>query len=185
MFNFKKKQSDASLGTEPGKDPDKSTNIGINTEEMIDDISFIREIKHTKGKWQQYDVLLEARGYGWDAMVDWATYMEHADLDNISTITTSAMANMPETELIDYYRKSQGSIKEFDKLSAEQGVLAIGGISRVLKAPVKIVWFNQTRVLRLFTPIDDEELLTRYIETVIRRTFGTEDAMKRAARDKL
>ena len=31
------------------------------TEEMIDDISFIREIKHTKGKWQQYDVLLAAK----------------------------------------------------------------------------------------------------------------------------
>lgn len=57
---------------------------------------------------------------------------------------------------------------------------SVYGISRVLKCPVKIVWFNQSRVLRLFTIIDDEVLLTKYIETVIRRTFGTKDAMKLA-----
>ena len=44
---------------------------------------------------------------------------------------------------------------------------------------VKIVWLNQTRVLRMFTPVNDEELLTRYAETVIRRSFGTAEAMKK------
>ena len=184
MFSFfknKKKQSDASLAQEPGEDADESTNIGINTQETIDDISYIREIKqHINGVWWQYDVLLEARVYGWETMVDWAAYMESADLDNISTVTVAEMANMPETELINDYRQCSGNLKEFDKLSFERGQLAIGGISRVLVAPVKIVWFNQTKVLRFFTLIDDEELLTRYIETVIRRTFGTEDAMKLA-----
>ena len=113
-------------------------------------------------------------------MVDCAAYMESADLDGISTVTVAEMANMPETELINDYRQCDGTLKEFDKLSVERGQLAIGGISRVLKAPVKIVWFNQTRVLRLFTLIDDEQLLTRHAETVIRRTFGTKDAMKMA-----
>ena len=183
MFKFfknKTEKSDANPAQEVRKNTDKPTNNSINTEEMIDDISYIQEIKHIKGNWQQYDVLLAARGYGWDMMVDWAAYMEQADLDNVSTITTARMANMPDEELIDYYRKSNGSIKEFDKLCTEQGVLAIGGISRVLKAPVKIVWFNQTRMIRIFTLIDDEILLTKYIETVIRRTFGTKDAMKLA-----
>ncbi len=150
-------------------------------EEMLDDVSYIEDMKHTmNGVWQQYDVLLASRGYGWDYMVDTAAYMESADLDSISTITTSEMADMPETELIGAYRKTQGSIKHFDRLSVEQGQLALGGISRVLKAPVKIVWFNQTRVLRFFTPIDDDILMTKYVETVIRRTFGTGDAMKLA-----
>lgn len=150
-------------------------------EEMLNDVSFIKDMKHTmSGAWQQYDVLLAARGYGWDYMVDTAAYMESADLEGISTIATAEMANMPETELIDAYRKTHGSIKDFDRLSIEKGQLAIGGISYALRAPVKIVWFNQTRVLRFFTPIDDETLLTKYIETVIRRTFGTKDAMKLA-----
>ena len=151
-----------------------------NAEEILDDVSFIQDIRHNRGPWQQYDVLLAARGYGWNMMVDWAAYMESADLDGISTITTAEMINMPETELIDEYRKTQKGIKNFEALKEERGVLAIGGISRVLKAPMKIVWFNQTRVLRFFTPIDDEELLTKYVETVIRRSFGTKDAMKKA-----
>lgn len=150
------------------------------TEEILDDISYIQEMKHIRGPWQQYDVLLAARGYGWNTMVDWAAYMESADLDAISTITTAEMVNMPSTELIDQYRKEPNGIKNFAALKEEKGLLAIGGISRMLKAPVKIVWFDQTRVLRFFTPIDDEELLTKYIETAIRRTFGTKDAMKKA-----
>ena len=149
-------------------------------EEMLNDVSYIQEMKHIRGAWQQYDILLAASGYGWTYMVDCAAYMESADLDGISTVTVAEMANMPETELINDYRQCDGTLKEFDKLSVERGQLAIGGISRVLKAPVKIVWFNQTRVLRVFTLIDDEQLLTRYVETVIRRTFGTKDAMKMA-----
>ena len=43
---------------------------------------------------------------------------------------------------------------------------------------VKIVWYNQTRVPRLFTHINDETLVTKYVETIIIRTFGTKYAMK-------
>ena len=156
---------------------DKKTAEGTD---MLDDISYIREMKHIHRAWQLYEVLLATRGYGWDYMVDLAAYMESADFDPVSTLTVAQMANMPETELINDYRQWGGTLIEYDKLSFERGQLAIGGISRVLKAPVKIVWFNQTRVLRFFTPINDEQLLTRYIETVIRRTFGTDDAMKLA-----
>lgn len=40
-------------------------------EPMIDDISYIQEIKHLSGKvgfvlWQQYDVLLASQKYGWE-----------------------------------------------------------------------------------------------------------------------
>ena len=38
--------------------------------------------------------------------------------------------------------------------------------------------FNQTQILRFFTIIDNEELVKKYAETVIRRTFGTENEMK-------
>ena len=160
-------------------------NVVQTAEPMIDDISYIQEIKHLSGKvgfflWHQYDVLLATRIYGWETMVDWAAYLEFADIDNIETITTADLANESETELIDDYRQSKGGIKEFKKLTEERGSLSIGGYSRTLKGSVKIVWFNQTRVLRFFTQFDDETLMTKYVETVIRRTFGTEDAMKLA-----
>ena len=58
------------------------------------------------------------------------------------------------------------------------GILSIAGISKTLKAPMKIVWINQTKVLRFFTSVDNDLLIKKYVETVIRRTFGTENAMK-------
>lgn len=178
MFQFfKKKKQTEEVKHETGKNADPQTTTETDT---IDDLSFIQKMHHIHGTWDQYDILLAARGYGWDMMVDWAAYMEEADLDAVSTITVAEMANMPETELINEYRKSESGLKSFNLLAYERGMLAIGGISRTLKAPMKIVWFNQTRVLRFFTPIDDEVLLTKYIETVIRRTFGTKDAMKLA-----
>ena len=188
MFNFfkKGKKGETSQPTEDklpkeSKEPVSAQgNEAENGEEIIDDISYIQEMQHIRGTWHQYDVLLAARGYGWDTIVEWAAYMEEADLDDISTMTVAETVNMPETEIIDEYRNAKLSIEKFDKLATARGRLSIGGLSRVLKAPVKIVWFNQTRVLKFFTVIDDDLLMTKYIETVIRRTFNTVDAMKLA-----
>lgn len=154
-------------------------------EPMIDDISYIQEIKHLSGKvgivlWQQYDVLLATQKYGWETMVDFAAYLETADMVKIDSITVADMINEPSTELVHVYNQSKVGLKKFDKLAEEKGVLSIAGYSSTLKDSVKIVWFNQTRVLRVFTQLDDETLITKYVETVIRRTFGTDDAMKLA-----
>lgn len=164
MFNFLKKNIRSS----------------VNGKDMLDDVSYIREIRHIPGTWHQYDILLAARGYGWETMTDWAAYMEAADLDQISTVTVGETAHSREEELIDQYRNSSGTLKEFSAMKTERGMLAIGGISRILGVPVKVIWFNQTRVLRLFTPEGDEQLMKRYTETMIRRTFGTPDEMKEA-----
>lgn len=148
-------------------------------EEVLDDISFIREMRCYRESWIQYDFLLAASGYGWDYMVGSADYMSMADLDNIGTISVSPIAGGEAREYIEAYKASGYSIKDMDVLKNEAGALGVGGISRVVKAPVKIVWFNQTRTLRIFSPVDDEDLFLRYAETVIRRTFGTDAAMKK------
>ena len=62
----------------------------------------------------------------------------------------------------------------------ESGVLSIGGKSKSIGGPVMIVWTNQTQFLRILTVIDNDEILRRYTETMIRRTFNTPDAMKLA-----
>lgn len=127
-----------------------------------------------------YDILLESHGYGWDDMISWAAYMTEADLEGISTVTTAAISGAPESEHIDEYSAAGNDIKKIKSLEHEMGVLSIGGISRTLNMPVKIVWYNQTRALRIFTPLNDDDRMNRYVETMIRRTFGTEDAMKKA-----
>ena len=156
-------------------------------ESFIDDDSYIESIQHLSGKvgiwvWQQYDVLLAAQPYGWETMVDLAAYLETADIKSIDSLTVSDTPSDSPVELSHVYNQSKVGLKNFDKLKDERGMLCIAGHSRTLKGDVKIVWFNQSRALRLFTLINNETLVRKYVETLIRRTFGTPDAMKLAQR---
>ena len=162
----------------------KTANVQT-AESMLDDTSYIQEMKHLSGKdgnvvWQQYDILLAAQHYGWETMVDYAAYLESADFDNVESLTVADISDEPATDLTYVYNQSKVGLKNFEKLAVERGLLGVGGHSRTLNDSIKIVWFNQTRTLRVFTRINDETLVTKYVETVIRRTFGTKDAMKLA-----
>ena len=155
------------------------------TETMLDDVSYIQEMKHLYGEvrivlWQQYDILLAARPYGWETMVDWAAYMESADIDKIDSIIVGNMNEDNDIELAHVYNQNKIGLNNYERLKEECGMLSIAGHSRTLDDSIKIVWANQTRVLRLFTHINDETLITKYVETLIRRTFGTKDAMRLA-----
>ena len=154
-------------------------------ETMLDDISYIQEIKHQHGNvgnvvWQQYDILLAAQHYDWWTMVDWAAYMESADINMIESVVVADLAEAIGTELVHVYNQDKVGLKNFEKLKEEQARLSIYGHSHTFNSSVQIVWFNQTRVLRVITLIDDEIYITKYVETLIRRTFGTKDAMKLA-----
>ena len=152
---------------------------------MLDDVSYIQEMKHLYGNvgiasWQQYDILLATQPYGWDTMVEWAAYMESADIDKIDSIIVGDLNVDNGIELAHVYNQNKVGLKNYERLKEECGMLSIAGHSRTLNDSIKIVWTNQTRVLRLFTHINDETLITKYVETVIRRTFCTKDAMKLA-----
>lgn len=160
-------------------------NQSPSADTMLDDTSYILEMKHLYGKvrfvtWQQYDILLATQPYGWDTMVDWAAYMESADIDKIDSIIVGDLNVDNGIELAHVYNQNKGGLKNYERLKEECGMLSIAGHSRTLNDSVKIVWYNQTRVLRLFTHINDETLIKKYVETVIRRTFGTKDSMKLA-----
>ena len=172
LFDLFKKKN----GGKETNNPQKADSFP--TDEYLDDITFIRDIKHFQADpWHQYDVLLAARGYGWDMMIDWADYMAVSDLEHISQVTTGSMGTQ-EKDITESYKNSNGKCAETQELKTEMGILSITGISKTLKAPMKIVWFNQTRILRFFTLVDDDLLIKKYVETVVRRTFGTENAMK-------
>jgi hypothetical protein len=160
-------------------------NVSQIAEALLDDTSYIQKIEHLSGKvgfvtWQQYDILLAACPYGWETMVDLAAYLESADIDKIDSITVADMPDEQPIELSHIYNQAKVGLKNFDKLTEEKSMLSIAGHSRTLNESIKIVWFNQTNVLRVFTLTNDETLITKYVETVIRRTFGTEIAMKLA-----
>ena len=151
---------------------------------MLDDTSYIQEVQHLSGQvgfvvWQQYDILLATQPYDWWTMVDWANYVEAEELDSLDSLRIGA-PGQEETELVHVYNQNKVGLKNFDRLKEEYGSLSIAGHSRTLNDDVQIVWFNQSRALRIFTHIDNEAVITRYAETLIRRTFGTPDAMRPA-----
>ena len=174
LFDFFKKKTPAA--PQPAAAP-VASRADTAPAEYLDDITFIQELKHIPaGPWHQYDVLLAARGYGWEMMLDWADYMAGADLEHISQVTAGTLG-AGDRDITSSWQTS-GSCRKTPELAAESGFLSIAGISRELKAPMKIVWINQTRVLRFFTLLDDELFVRKYAETVVRRSFGTENAMK-------
>jgi hypothetical protein len=106
----------------------------------------------------------------------WADYMADADIANISQVTVGSLG-IASKDITNAYQAS-GSCKNTPELDHESGMLSIAGSSKILQAPVKIVWTNQTRTLHLYTLVSDEDLVRKYAETAIRRSFGTENAMK-------
>lgn len=146
-------------------------------EVYLDDVTFIREMRQTTvGAWHQYDILFAARGYGWETMKEWADYLAGADLTHVAQVMTASLG-IEERDVTASYHE-HGSCAAMPELVTECGTLSIAGFSTALHAPVKIVWINQTRTLRLFANTEDETLVRKYVETAARRTFGTADAMK-------
>ena len=152
-------------------------NPASNSDDMLADYTYIRDMKCiVNGPWHQYDVMIAARGYGWDTMISWADYMVTADFSSIDQVTAGDLGR--ESELTEAFHANDNKILGMKEIETEQGALSIAGNSISLKAPMKIVWFNQTQLLRFFTILPDEDRIRRYAETVIRRTFGTPDAFK-------
>ena len=150
----------------------------VDNNQYLDDYAFVGDVNHiVNGPWHQYDIVLNARGYGWDYAVDWVAYLANADLKNISEVTVGNMG-ISSSDITASWVSNNFDFKNTPELSVEAGTLSVAGMSSTIGAPTKIVLFNQTHVMRLFTLVDDETLIRKYVETCVRRSFGTENAMK-------
>ena len=149
--------------------PDKSyiRNIGIND-----------SVNVPLYGWKAFDVVLDTRPYSWEYIVGSADYLVNADIT--PTDLTVYDLSGSKVELYDQLTKARGAVKAIRQLESEYSYLALMGHSKVLELPVRLLWFNQTNRMRVFGATEDIELITRYVETVIRRTFGTPDAMSPA-----
>ena len=113
---FKKKSKAEDYKTEDSKAEDYKAG-NSKSEDYIDDVTFIRDIKHIQsGPWHQYDVLLAAQGYGWDYMISSADYMAAADLENISQVT-SGFIDSEDTDITELYKKSNCKCSETEELN--------------------------------------------------------------------
>ena len=72
----------------------------------------------------------------------------------VQTLTTAAIAGAPEREHI---QELQACGNLSDCVGKETGVLAVGGASKSAQCLLKVYWYNQTFVVRIFTLGDVEQ----------------------------
>ena len=89
------------------------------TQSAAEAVSYIEDMKQLAFKmgdtvWQQYDILLATRGYGWDDIIEAADYLASADMDYIDSISTSSSTS-PTEELVHAYRQSKGRLKDLSR----------------------------------------------------------------------
>ncbi len=137
------------------------------------DPSYVKEMKQTDlGKWQQYDILLDTEGYGWETIKDWADYVAEKDLWNIYQVTVSHLGQS-EVDLTPIFHENHDRCTNLNELNTEYATLALAGHSRQIDTIVKVIWYNQTNRLRIFTTDKDPEHTREYAECMVRRTLYT------------
>ncbi|MBQ7902487.1 MAG: ribosomal protein L7/L12 [Oscillospiraceae bacterium] len=147
--------------------------------------SYIVSVNHkTDGRWHQYDIQLAGR-YGWDYMLARAQFVSAADLNGAESVTKADHPGGSETELIQAVRNAGNSITTCPDLQYEGSNLGVAGNSRNLKCPVKVVWFNQTNLLRIFTFDKEIKNIEAYASCIVNRFFPDDFNKKAKAKPRI
>ena len=99
----------------------------------------------TVGPWKQFDYRWPHR-FGYDYMLRSAQWLMDHGLP-AKTLTTAAITGVPETE---HAQQLQEGLSLQECAGREAGVLALGGFDEGVHGMLKIVWFNQTDLVRVF-----------------------------------
>ncbi len=105
-----------------------------------------------KNGWKQFDYQWPYR-FGYDDILKSAQWLITHDLQ-LQTLTTAEIAGAPEQEHIQELQAC-GNLE--DCVGKETGVLAVGGASKSTQCLLKVYWYNQTFVVRIFTLGDVEQ----------------------------
>lgn len=112
-------------------------------------------------------------GYGYDFMLEAAQVIIDTDFgENLQQVAVSMIAGARDEVITDEVRKANNVLRDCPKAAEEHGTLGVAGISKTMECPVKIVFFNQTHVVRLFCPnkklFDEhgERVFDRYMDSV-------------------
>lgn len=131
----------------------------------------IVELKHIPGDWHKYDIKLNF-GYGWGYILKSAAQLIQKDLLSVDTITAVDAKTREAKGLIDAYNAAGQNLEECKEARTEAGAFAVGGNSSEFKLPTKVIWFNQTQVLRVFTIMEvSEQDVRNYVSKYILLTM--------------
>ncbi len=177
LFSFfkgeDKGQADSdSMGT---KDIQTSGNPFVRPEDTLDSYTWLENVqKSMYGSWYVYDVTFYADGYDWEYIRNSAEYMIYNDLTKVVEVK---IADTVEYNITEEFMQ-HGSLLTTPSMNTQRNVLSVAGLSRVLNKNMMIIWFADARGMKFITEFDDETLLKKYAETLLRKNFGTENEMK-------
>ncbi|MBR4888245.1 MAG: hypothetical protein IKU17_03790, partial [Clostridia bacterium] len=105
--------------------------------------------------------------YGYEQMLRMAQYVIENELSPVQTVTTAPIAGGKETEVIDAVHASGDDLFVCPATAPETGVLCVGGLSPTLKGLIKVCWFNQTGVLRIFSSAPETDYISNLAERIL------------------
>lgn len=144
-------------------------------EETLDSFTWLEDVKHSmNGSWHVFDVTFFAGEYDWNHVRNNAEYTIMHDLTKVVEVKVADTAEYNITEEFMQY----GSLLSTPSLDREYNVMSVAGFSKVLNKNMMVIWFTNARVMKFITDLEDETLLKKYAETLLRENFGTENAMK-------
>ncbi len=130
---------------------------------------YITQIQHSRQeKWHIYDVQIVSP-MGWEYILTSAQYVMDRDfsrLDGVSRAESLATAEKACTEEV---KSAGGKLSECRMTALEGSLLAVAGMSKSLDTAVKITWVNQTRIIRVFTLVDINDLIEPFINGLMER----------------
>ncbi len=148
-------------------------------DKMLDDTSYITDMSviHAGDKFV-YTFRLTS-GYGWEYIRNSVDYLFTQDLEK-STVKLSVGGFDNFTNITQNYLEGKKTGKDSSDWTRERSCAIILGKSKSLHGFVNVFFYNQTQIIKLILPLENKKIATAYIETLIRRSFGTPDQLKLA-----
>ena len=130
---------------------------------------YITKIQHSKlQSWHVYDVRLTG-GMGWEYILASAQYVLDNDFSRLEGVSRAENLATKEKAFTDAVKAAGGTLADCPDLAREGSLLAVAGFSKSLNIALKITWINQTKILRIFTLTNINDLIEPYVNALIQR----------------
>lgn len=130
---------------------------------------YITQIQHSKQeKWHIYDVQIVS-AMGWEYILTSAQYVMDRDFSRLDGVSRAESLATAEKACTDAVKAVGCKLADCDRTALEGSLLAVAGMSKSLGTAIKITWVNQTRIIRVFTLVNINDLIEPFINGLMGR----------------
>lgn len=151
----------------------------ILPQQPLEDESYILQTLHTTMN-DNNSTLYLFRHYiadplRWESILQMVDYLLKADIVNF---LVRVVDGNQETDITASFRANGNRCASTPELQKEHQQLILIGDSRCADQRIRLNWTNQANMIDMDLALDSQTLSVRYIETLLRRSFKTADALK-------